>query len=728
MQIAEILESKSVEKLEAWFLDALESDPLPLEHMLAVLRHLAGTGAPGQAAELASLAMDVLAGKEDARGALSLMADWCAWQGHEPGFRKTCHETLTRVFTDRTDAAFVKSCGFDGDAPAGECLRRLHVLHGLVPGSFCYDKTWGFGIVRRVDEFYLKITIDFDGKKGHQMSFSYAAEALKLLGEEHLLVMKHTNPAGLAELAAKDPGEVVRIALRSYGPMPAPRLREVLVSGIIEEPGWKTFWDGARKALKADPRVDIPARRSEPIRLLEREKYGDDWFAALGRERDVGRIVELAAELEGELRGKPLQAENVEVVADRLGFVIRGAEKNREHLVARSLMSVDRLFGDGDDGVPGLAGHAERMYDGQVFLAASAGLAARDVRPFLEYLAARDRERTLGMIPGLLPGMRLNVLGEALDYLAAEGREEQCADVLRPLVAARESGVQVIYWLCRHPDAADRWLLTNPADLLKQAVECLESPCSGDALKAQNQLRRLFEQGEWLKGWLQRLDDRDRVELFTRIRDSRGWEAAARRSVMGRMIKQYPDLERVAEEGESVDEKTAASARMTSWRTYRERQEQLRKLLDETIPANSREIGVARSYGDLSENFEYQAAKDQQRILMQKQRELERDLREVNGTGFENCATDKVGPGTCVILEKADGQTARYCILGEWDRDEGLDIIASASRLAQALRGHVAGDRVTIPSENAEEECTVTEISGLSDEVKTWIAGGVSRQ
>ena len=150
----------------------------------------------------------------------------------------------------------------------------------------------------------------------------------------------------------------------------------------------------------------------------------------------------------------------------------------------------------------------------------------------------------------------------------------------------------------------------------------------------------------------------------------------------------------------------------------------------ETIPENSREIATARSYGDLRENFEYQAAKDRQRQLMQRQKELEQDLKEVQGTDFaEQSAADRVGPGTCARLAGPDGCEHRVCILGEWDRDEALGIVACGSALAKALEGARSGDTVETPGgfDSAQAEggahipCRVLSVENPPPEVHEWI-------
>jgi len=72
------------------------------------------------------------------------------------------------------------------------------------------------------------------------------------------------------------------------------------------------------------------------------------------------------------------------------------------------------------------------------------------------------------------------------------------------------------------------------------------------------------------------------------------------------------------------------------------------------IPENTKEIAIARSYGDLSENFEFKAAKQMQSVLMRRKAELEQMLHDARGTSFENPDTTRVSIGTIVTLRNAE--------------------------------------------------------------------------
>jgi transcription elongation factor GreA len=107
-------------------------------------------------------------------------------------------------------------------------------------------------------------------------------------------------------------------------------------------------------------------------------------------------------------------------------------------------------------------------------------------------------------------------------------------------------------------------------------------------------------------------------------------------------------------------------------------------------------IERARELGDLSENGDYQAAKDQQGHMEGRIRQLESILK--------NCEiVDEVGPGTIVtiVYEGEDDEMAETYLLGhiEEQHDE-LDVISPGSPLGEALVGHRAGDVVRYQAPN----------------------------
>jgi transcription elongation GreA/GreB family factor len=184
------------------------------------------------------------------------------------------------------------------------------------------------------------------------------------------------------------------------------------------------------------------------------------------------------------------------------------------------------------------------------------------------------------------------------------------------------------------------------------------------------------------------------------------------------MTKVAPELKQLI----VVKESSVAEIRLTSIRSYAEREEAYNKLVNEEIPKNAQDIEVARGYGDLRENFEYQSAKDEQRALLKKQETMEAELKAVKATDFANVPADEVRAGTTVTLTLASGEEVSYTILGEWDNDSSRNVISCKTKLAVNMIGKKAGETFEISdAEGNVSIATVKAVNALSSEMLDWV-------
>ena len=140
---------------------------------------------------------------------------------------------------------------------------------------------------------------------------------------------------------------------------------------------------------------------------------------------------------------------------------------------------------------------------------------------------------------------------------------------------------------------------------------------------------------------------------------------------------------------------------------------ELKRELDELInvkrPANIQAIKEARSYGDLSENAEYDAARNEQAQIEARVKELERMLENVSI--IKEIKTDSVGIGNVVSVKYVDEDDEdEYRIVGSQEADPFEGKISNESPIAQALLNHKVGDTVTVESPNGTYDLVITEI------------------
>ena len=544
------------------------------------------------------------------------------------------------------------------------------------------------------------------------------------MDEEHLLARRHRQAAELAEMVKSNPAEVVRITLRSFGPVTAPRLQEILTAeGIVGAAGWKPFWDAARKALKNDPLVLVPAKRNEPLQVLEREQSIDEsWFKGLGGERTTEGVFARLDQLESASTPAELTPAGRHAVGERLAFILRGFGDRDAAVRARVLVAARQWQVDAAQ-VDTLREAAQvRVQD--TFLAATLGLTSRRLEAFVRFLMEQDRPATLELLTGALPQMTLSVLNVCIELLLAEGEEARIAALFRDLVGMRKAGVEVLFWLARRPDRLAAWQLGTTGDLAFQVIQALEKTYNGERLRAANQLGELVEGREWLEAASGTMNEVQRTSFVRLLKASVGRVPVDTHAMIGRLVMAHPDLARLMEDRAQEEGDGRVKGGLTSWRSYRQRQEQLQKLINEEIPRNSNDIAVARSYGDLRENFEYKTAKETQGILLRRQAEMEADFAEIKGSDLSGLPCDVAGIGTRVVLRHDDGSVQTFCVLGEWDQDTERGIISCSSKMGQVLSGHKPGDRVEVPGEHGNVSVVLEEVSALPEDVIAWARGG----
>ena len=635
----------------------------------------------------------------------------------------------------------IKEAGFGQRLAARECVRRFTLLRALRKiGSLCWHRTWGLGVVKGFDTTNKRMVVDFRNQPHHLMALGLAAETMSLIPETHLLAKYHADPE-LQQLRAKqEPGEVVKEALASFGPLSVVALQERLThSGLVPEAEWSGFWNAARKALKGDDTVDIPKKRTDPVRLLDAKSgFEDKWFEQLGLDRDLKSILAKV----GELLGKEGVLERLsdaqrQVVGNRVAFVVRGAPSKQPGLRFRGVMFAAKLHMIAAD-CPWEA-LADGLLEGKETKDASGAptgvrtygdlrellhdLPAREVPVALEFLHARNPEGTKKALMQELPHLQYGPLSSAMDLLLKVGAEEDCRKIYADAMARRRACQEMLLWTIKNAKRTAKWDLPQAPDMASMILDELERTVNGERLKTQKALRERFEQDEWLKVVFDGMTPGRQRDFFKRICKSEAWPGLDKQGIQARIIKLFPSLQSVVS-GSTVaaaSEAAGPAVALTSPRSYRERQEALAKLINEEIPANAKEIAIARSYGDLRENFEYKAAKDQQAVLNSRRDKIVAELAQVRPSDFADAPKDVVGAGTAVTIERAGGVRETYYVLGEWDNDEELHILSSATRLAKALVGRRAGDTASIPGEGGDVPCTVVSVGALPAEIADWM-------
>lgn len=143
---------------------------------------------------------------------------------------------------------------------------------------------------------------------------------------------------------------------------------------------------------------------------------------------------------------------------------------------------------------------------------------------------------------------------------------------------------------------------------------------------------------------------------------------------------------------------------------YDEIKEELNYLITEKRPENIIAIKEARALGDLSENADYDAARNEQAEIEARIKKLEAIIENVEI--IEEVSTDSVGLGNTVKISYVDDEDDldEYKIVGSQEADPFESKISNESPIAKALMGHKVGDIVSVESPNGNYEVKIVEI------------------
>ena len=619
-------------------------------------------------------------------------------------------DLLKKTTTDRLLLSFLEGANF-GASPLDKALVVLEKLLSFQVGAFVLNDTWGLGTVKRLDYFYRKITVDFKTKRGHQFSYAAAVDMLEVPSEGHILVKRHADPEAFEAMLKDKPADFVKAVLKSYGDMPITKLETICVNnGFVKTVNWKKFWEGARVELRKDQLVEIPVKRTDPIRLKASvENYGDVWLTAFSHETDPKLILASVREFVSQGKFKDADESTKEKINERLSFAVTATRKVDDALYTRLAVLVTELGFTN----PPADEMREYLRERKRYVKAAVELPAREIGAMIRFLATDDDNKLK-----LYKSLDEFCFPAVTEIVSLFGKESACREAVAEFMRRPKAPATLTTLIVGKYEMFQDWEeLPQLITILTHAIALGEGRQSGEILKMQNMVRRLFSDVKWLEKVLNWLDDASKVVFFERFQASIAWDHSTHHTIVVRMARIAPMLESHIVKVEKKKE----YGRFTSYRSFAMRKAEYLKLINEDMPANVKRIEFAKSYGDLSENAEYQYAKDEQRALMQKQSLMQADLEAVKPWDFSDATTDEVMPGVTVVINTPDGERT-YHILGEWDNDTEMGVLSSKAKLAENMLGKKPGDQFELPGfEGATVFASVVRIEPLSDALREWI-------
>ena len=592
-------------------------------------------------------------------------------------------------------------------------------LEKLKPGTFCLHKSWGFGRVREWNLLLNQIVIDFGSKKAHPMQVEYAAENLTPLAPEHFLSRKATDLAAIKNLAKENSAALVRNILESLdGKATVQQISEWLVDDVFTEAEWKRWWESTKKVLKASGAFSIPAKKTEPIQIRgEGVSHADELVAAFNKARQpkqqIGALDQII-KFHAQFKEPEKQLQPIIVTIENTA--VRN-QKIHPELAFELMMARDDLLE-----------RISTLHTTHVGLTLSKLIVEEEKRliSILPKLPAAKEKRILQALPSalgprwterallLMQGSHGRMVAQIPRILSEAGQHAELRTMLERSIREHSATSEMLAWLCSD---RENWSDLITPELLGAILSALEREQHNAPGRAGKLHRVLVEDRQLLGDILRKGDAALARDAMRRFQLSPLFDELTKRSFLARIVKAYPELESMITGAQSQTETVAL---IVSWSSLERRKGEYEELVQVKIPENTREIALARSYGDLSENFEFKAAKQMQSVLMRRKAELEQMLHNARGTSFENVDTSRVSIGTIVTLRNVEtNEEETYTILGAWDGDPERHIISYQTAIGQALLGHALGESISVATEHGTAQFTIIAIQPAPPERAT---------
>jgi transcription elongation GreA/GreB family factor len=603
---------------------------------------------------------------------------------------------------------------FEKLAAAGKIEgRHVEPLTHLAEGGCCFHRSWGFGKIKAVDTVFARFTIDFPGKPGHTMDLAFAAENLKPIPKDHILARKANDLESVRQMAAHHLN-LVKLVLNSFGgKATADQIQHALTPDVIQD-DWKKWWETARREMKKDGHFIVPTKKTEPVVFQTQEtslqqRSLADFRAAKGLKARVTVVAEILKTF-GDLADKPAAANEI---ISALNTDIVSHQRTQPAIALEAIFARDDLHQAGE--MPPVAGEIAAaqiwLQDGIKFGTLLEAVPAAKHHRALESFKDANPERWHDILRSSLNLVSAKLAKEFANLLIREGKMDLLKETLARLISQHSASSELLLWFGRerNEDFVD---ILGP-EVFRAMLTAMERDQFAE--KRSNRLRDFILEDQELIGELTASADIEVVKDLTRaLQLSPVFDDMDKRSLLARLVKAHPAVQSLV----SGEQTRQDSTLLVSWESLERRRMEYEDLVQKKIPANSKEIAVARSYGDLRENHEYKAAKEMQKVLMRRKDELETQLARARGTDFSNAKTDTVNIGT--IVEATDlgtNQRETFSILGAWDSNPDKGIISYLSPIGAALLNHKIGDEVEFEFQGAKHRHRIEAISAWKSEI-----------
>lgn len=583
-------------------------------------------------------------------------------------------------------------------APVGERLSQL------APGNFCIHKSFGAGKIKDWDLPGKKVIIDFERSSDQTMELQFAFNKTEWIAEDDFRAKKIDQLDHLRTLSKEDPVAMVIELLESQGgTMSMDALEAELSGSVIPAESYKRWWDSAKKALRESHRAVVPSKRSEPLVL----RSGDQSPAEI-----LVTDFEEAKDIKGMIKALEAIASDVGAFDDDpdalkrlLDDIDEGAKKASRVQLGQALQLVaarDEVIGSSktlelDPAAVRLADLLMTTDPMKIAEEASALPSSRQ-RAVFEAFPAAFGEAWVEQIVQVFDRVGARGVTEIARLLLEREQLPALVTHLKGAIARRDLGADALIWVCRERKGAAADVFAG--DIGATILNLLENDHLSDGPRKTSRLQSYLADDKSLLADMVGIMDQNEARNFARrLLDCPVFADLEKKSLMARIIKARPETAELVSGEDNKRQETL----LVSWESLEKKKTELEDIIRNKIPQNRQDIKIAKSYGDLRENFEYKSAKDMEKFLSHRRNALEKEIHSARGTDFKGSDASKVNIGTKVTLTDESGTEREITVLGAWDSDPDKHIVSYQSDVGKALLERTEGETVEVRDLESEE-------------------------
>ncbi|MCK6446197.1 MAG: GreA/GreB family elongation factor [Planctomycetes bacterium] len=613
---------------------------------------------------------------------------------------------------------YIELAGF---RPNANDLRRAWIcfddMRSYAPGVVIFHRGgWGIGEVSEFTPGELELGVRFSSGRKDRFPLRTAVDIFERLADYDLRAQHLRDPQKLKQRVQQEPLEILKaVLLRHGGKATQVAIKNALAQVGVDGNAWSTWWRKTRMQAENSEwfrvsgsgqkvEIELLRRALDPVASLKRQlEHATSLADALSRARDIFGSNKLEQGVRDAGLGvlEQLTRTPKTPLADRLSawMLIREHKNQTPEGLANALKEALAKPAPSDPSVP------------------NAVWALLQAIPL-----ARDQERSVALLQELHGDAWLDEAAKNLhhappglikplvDALLAAKRGDALAKQYSMLLARPMRSPFALLALIRlAEDGKFQGEFPGPEQrahaLVDLAVQLAEGRRGNPLLaRAEQRLIDVLTKGEppLLGKWLADADAHTFRQLRTMLQ--RGVADEIDSAITDAALARGIDLVR-AEELPFWEEDRIWTTRAGLAR----RQAELREIRDVKLPQNAEAIGKAAGFGDLSENFEWAQAIEEQRHLTEAAATIERELRIAALLENAPIAENTVAPGTLVrYRDLTHAEEHDVAILGPWDNEPNA--ISYRAPLAAGMLGLAPGTKATIELPGGKIEVEVLRV------------------